>query len=197
MDVGDIALPKRNTGLIVTGLGLLGLLLAAVLWFTSGSPEKPSVTPEPAAAGMPEPARPTTPEPAPKAEEPVPPPVPEPPALPSVEPEVQVALSAKPQVVEVFSAGALIGHTPLTLPRPKAGEPAVELILRADGYKDLALRITQFSQEKLYVELDKERRRGGTPARPSEPAGPKKTPDAPDNSQRKPRPPTEVLDPWG
>jgi eukaryotic-like serine/threonine-protein kinase len=198
MDVGDIALPKKNTGLIIGGVGALGIALALVLWLTSGSDDKQNVTPEPQKPATEAPvATPTpTPEP-PKAEEPPakveePEPVPQPPV-------VQVALSAKPETVEVFSAGALIGHTPLTLPRPKAGEPALELILRADGYKDLALRITQFSQEKLAVELDKERKRGGatTPARPHEPANPQKPDQQPDNPQRRPRPQTEVLDPWG
>jgi hypothetical protein len=200
MDVGDIALPKKNTGLIIGGVGALGIALAAVLWLTGGSADKQSVTAEPQKPTTEVPVAQPTPElgPPPKAEE-APPKVDEPKSEPPPLPVVQVALSSKPDAVEVFSAGALIGHTPLTMPRPKAGEPAVELILRADGYKDLALRITEFSQDKLSVELDKERRRGGAaPARPNEPEKPQRTPDSqPENPQRRPRPQTEVLDPWG
>jgi serine/threonine-protein kinase len=201
MDVGEVALPKKNTGLIIAGVGVLGIVLALVLWLTGGSDNKQNVTPEPQKPTTEAPVAQPTPEPTPppKAEEP-PAKVEEPKPEPAAEPVVQVALSSKPDAVEVFSSGALIGHTPLTLPRPKAGEPAMELVLRADGYKDVALRITQFSQEKLSVELDKERRRGNgaTPARPNEPSNPQKTPDSqPENPQRRPRPQTEVLDPWG
>jgi serine/threonine protein kinase len=194
MDVGDVSIPKKNTGLIVGGLGVVGVVLALVLWLSSGSDEKQQVTPELGTPAATAPVAEPTPEPV-KAEEPpakVDEPPPEPPALPVV----QVALTTKPETVEVFSSGALIGHTPLTVPRPKAGEPALELTLRADGYKDLALRITQFSQEKLSIELDKERRRNGsTPPRPSEPANPPRQPD--NQPERRPRPQTEVLDPWG
>jgi serine/threonine-protein kinase len=199
MDVGEVALPKKNTGLIIGGVGVLGIILAAVLWFTGGSDAKQNVAPEPQQPATQVPA--ADPAPAPKAEETPPPKVEEPKPEPQAVPEppiVQVALTAKPETVEVFSSGALIGHTPLTMPRPKAGEPPLELILRADGYKDLALRITQFSQEKLSVQLDKERKRGGSqPARQNEPANPGKTPDQQPDQQRRPRPQTEVLDPWG
>jgi serine/threonine-protein kinase len=203
MDVGDVVLPKKNTGLIVGGVGVLGLIVAAVIAFSGGGDDKPSVTPEPGQPAVTASAGNTTPEPKPeavqKAEEKPTEKVPEPPPLPV--PVVQVALTSKPESVDVYSDGALIGRTPLTVPRPKEGEKALEIVLRADGYKDLALRITQFSQEKLAVELDKDRRRNNNnnaaPNRPEAPAPARPAEPAEDNNRRKPRPPTEVLDPWG
>jgi serine/threonine-protein kinase len=207
MDVGEVALPKKNTGLIVAGLGVLGLIAAAVFFFAGGGDDKAAVTPEPGQPVVQGSAANPTPDPKPEvAEKPEDKPaenkVPEPPPLPVPVPVpvVQVALSSKPGSVEVYSDGALIGHTPLSIPRPKEGEKALEIVLRADGYKDLPLRITQFSQEKLAVELDKDRRRNGNNAAPSrpEPAAPARPAEpAEDNNRRKPRPPTEVLDPWG
>jgi tRNA A-37 threonylcarbamoyl transferase component Bud32 len=203
MDVGDVALPKKNnTGLIIGGVGVLGLILAAVLAF-SGGDDKPAVTPEPgqqqpAAQGPTQPAAETKPEPTvDKGEDkPAENKVPEPPPPPT--PQVQVALTTKPANVDVFSDGALIGHSPLSIPRPREGEKAVEIVLRADGYKDLTLRITQFSQEKLSVELDKDRRRNNGSAAPGRPDAPPATrPSEQPEDKKKPRPPTEVLDPWG
>lgn len=192
MDVGEVSLPKKNTGLIIGGLGVVGLIVAALIAFSGGG-DKPAVTPEPTTPAAQAPAQPA-PEPQPEAkpEEKPAEVVPEPPPAPAV----QVALSSKPSS-EVFSQGVLIGHTPLTLPRPKEGEPALELVLRADGYKELSLRITQFSQTALAVELDKERRRNGaSPAKPEQPAQEQPKP-ADNNDRRRPRQSTEVLDPWG
>jgi tRNA A-37 threonylcarbamoyl transferase component Bud32 len=201
MDVGDIALPKKNiTGLVIGGVGVLGLIAAAVIFF-SGGDDKGEVKPEPGTPAVTQPAA-ANPEPKPEvaedkaAENKVPEPPPPPPPPP---PPVQVALKTKPESVDVYADGALIGHTPLTLPRPGEGQKPLEIVLRADGYKDLPLRITQYTQEKLSVELDKEKERrrgsGASPSRP-EPSTPAR-PEPADNNNRKPRPPTEVLDPWG
>jgi hypothetical protein len=97
----------------------------------------------------------------------------------------------------VYADGRLIGRTPLSLPRPAEGQ-TLEIVLKADGYKDLALRITPYTQETLALELDKEkeRRRGGSGASPGRPEPSTPARPEPDNN-RKPRPPTEVLDPWG
>jgi hypothetical protein len=196
MDVGDVRLPKKNTGLIIGVAAALALALGVGVFALSGG-EDTTVKPEPAApvqqqpaAGQPATAEPAQAEPAEPSPKPdaVPPP-PEPPA-------VQVAISSKPDSVDVYSDGALIGHTPFEVQRPKAGEPAVELTLKADGYKDLPLRITQFSQQKLSVELDKERRKPGAVA-PAPAQTPKPKPEPEETPKTKPRPSTEVLDPWG
>jgi tRNA A-37 threonylcarbamoyl transferase component Bud32 len=199
MDVGDIALPKKNTGLIIGIAAGLALLLGIGAFALSGG-EETAVKPEPAAPASGQPTPTTQPAPVdptpPAAVEPEPKAAPEP-QVPEP-PQVQVAINSKPDAVEVYNDGALIGHTPLEVPRPKAGEPALELTLKADGFKDLPLRITQFSQQKLSIELDKERRKPGSvaPARPVEPVKPKTEPEEP-KPKTKPRTSTEVLDPWG
>jgi len=137
-----------------------------------------AVTPEPT---VPEPAKPpeTKPEPA-------------------AEPTVQVTIKTKPDAVEVYSDGDLIGHSPFELPRPKRGEPPLKLTLKTDGYKELSLSISQYSQQSLSVELVKERRKtgGSTSTKPAEP--PAKQPEEEKKPTKpKPRTSTEVLDPWG
>jgi serine/threonine-protein kinase len=197
MDVGDVQLPKKNTGLIVGVFAALALALGIGVYAFSGGEEptvKPEPTPAPAASSAPAATEPppAAAEPTPKGGEPDSVPQPPPP------PAVHVAINTKPDSVDVYNDGALIGHTPLEVPRPKGGEPALELTLRADGYRDLPLRITQFTQQKLSVELDKERRKPGSvaPPRPAEaPKPPKAEPE--DKPKTKPRPSTEVLDPWG
>jgi eukaryotic-like serine/threonine-protein kinase len=201
MDVGEVALPKKNTGLIV-GIAVVLALVAGIGTFAFSGGDETAVKPEPAPSGeqTPTPTQPAAPDPTPPAPataEPEPKAEAEPPAVPEP-PQVQVAITSKPDAAEVYNAGALIGHTPLEVPRPKAGEPAVELTLKADGYKDLPLRITQFSQQKLSIELDKERRKPGNvaPVRPAEPAKPKTEPEE-TKPKTKPHTSTEVLDPWG
>jgi hypothetical protein len=116
---------------------------------------------------------------------------------PAGEPEkkIKVHLTSAPARVEVYQAGGLLGRTPFSLPRPGNKEPALDLVLKADGYKDLAVRVTYLTQEELHVELEKVRRSSGGTARPTP------TP-VPSPEEKKPvrKPPsapsTEVLDPW-
>jgi serine/threonine protein kinase len=193
MDVGDVALPKKNTGLLIGGgLALVAVVLGLILAFSGGGDDDKVVKPEPS---VPQPTAPAavTPDPVP---EPVKPPETKP--EPPVEANVQVTIKSKPEQVEVFSDGSLIGHTPLDLPRPKRGEAPLKLTLKADGYKELALSISQYSQPNLTVELDKERRKSGgsTTTKPAEPA-PKPPEEDKKPNKPKPRTSTEVLDPWG
>jgi serine/threonine-protein kinase len=188
MDVGDVSLPQRsNKGLILGGAALLlALAVAGGFMASGGEPEK---KPEPVAAAPVEAPKPVEPPPA-KAE-----PAQDPAPAPEVEKKVKVHITTSPARVEVHQADALLGRTPFNLPRPKSGEPAVALVLKADGYKDLPIRVTYFTQEELHVELEKVRRSSGSTARPAP------TP-APDPDEKKPtrKPPsapsTEVLDPW-
>ena len=193
MDVGDIALPKKNTGLIIGGaLAALIVVVGLILAFSGDDGDKKVVTPEPPAPTPTAPAA-TVPEPAPVE----PSKQPETKLAPVAEANVQVTVKSKPDSVEVYSDGAMIGHTPIDLPRPRRGEPALKLTLKADGYKELALSISQYSQPNLTVELDKERRKsnGSTTTKPVEPTKPPEEDKKP--TKPKPRTSTEVLDPWG
>jgi hypothetical protein len=118
---------------------------------------------------------------------------------------VRVRIASKPEGAEVFNEGALLGHTPFDLERPKRGEPGLDLTLKLAGYKDQAVRVTAYTQEKLTVELDK--RRGSPAPSASTPAASKPAPTPqpapapaakPEEAPRRQRtrPSTEVLDPW-
>ncbi|MET0285130.1 MAG: protein kinase, partial [Polyangiales bacterium] len=208
MDVGSFELPKsKNTGLFI-GAAIVALLVVGggIYAFSGGSEPEPSaqVTPEPSPPVV---APPPTPSP-----EPTPEPVPTGAATPeptpaAAEEAVQVKITSKPEGAEVFNDGALLGHTPFELERPKRGEPGLDLTLKLSGYKDQPVRVTAYTQEKLSVELDKKRGSSSssastpTPA-PTKPAvTPAPTPapatkPAEEPRRQRARPSTEVLDPW-
>jgi serine/threonine-protein kinase len=193
VDVGDVSLPKKsNTGLIIGAIAVvLALGGGAFLAFSGGNePEAQVVKPDPA------PAPPVEPTPAPT------PPVVEEQKPAAAEPEkpapvVVVTISSKPSGAEVLRDGALIGRTPFQVPRPARGEPALDLVLKQDGYKDQPVRVSQLTQIDLKVELERRRSGSSSAAKPAEPKP--STPAAEEEKKPKPRPAapaTEVLDPW-
>ncbi|MFT3922459.1 MAG: serine/threonine-protein kinase [Myxococcales bacterium] len=194
MDVGDVQLPqKSNKGLIIGAAAAAVVLIGGIVAAMSGGDEKPEVKPEP-----------PPPVAAQQKPDPIPPPVEEkpaatPPPLPPVEEIVQVTIASTPSGADVFNDGALIGHTPFQLPRPKRGEAALDLSIKLDGYKDLPLRVNAFTTPQLTVELEKERRRsggGGGSAKPSEAPKPAAEEEKKPNKPKPNTPATEVLDPW-
>jgi len=188
MDVGDVSLPQRsNKGLIFGAIAAV-LLLGGVGGFmaTSGG-EEPAEAPKPTPVAV----APVQPVPAPepvKAEAPAP-----------AEPAevVKVLLKSTPPNAEVYLSGALIGHTPLSVPRPKHGEPALDLMIKSDGYKDLSVRIIDLTPEEFPINLEKARRSSGNTSKsestptPAPVVDDKKPGKRPGNA-----PNTEVLDPW-
>jgi serine/threonine-protein kinase len=174
MDVGDMQLPQRsNKGLIIgvaaaVLLGVIGVVVAL-----SGGDEPQAQAPvQPVAP-------PVAPTPAP---EPVVEPEPDKPAAAEPAPVVKVTLRSTPNNAEIYQGGALIGRTPLALPRPRAGEGPLDVVLKADGYRDLNVRIISLTPEDFPVELE---------PTPTPAAEEKKPPKRPPST-----PSTEVLDPW-
>ncbi len=105
---------------------------------------------------------------------------------------VEIAVASNPSRARVFDPdGALLGETPFRIRRP---EPNVRLdiVLKQDGYEDLAVAITHSSAETLNVEL-----------RPRE-RDPRASPRTPATQPSNERPASEgerrrepFLDPWG
>jgi hypothetical protein len=99
--------------------------------------------------------------------------------------------------VQVFDAeGALLGDTPLALPRPSRGE-RIAIELRATGYAPQPVMLSDLSAERVLVRL--ESRASGrrptlieAPAAPPNPtAQPPAEPTAPTPQRR-----SELRDPW-
>ena len=110
---------------------------------------------------------------------------------------MRVQIASTPTGAEVHNDGALLGRTPFTIERPRAGEPALDLVLKLSGFKDAPIRISAYTQEKLAITLA--RRWTAVPSAPVRPPPVKPDPVKPpvDEPPRpRPRPPTEVLDPW-
>ena len=53
----------------------------------------------------------------------------------------------------VHNDGALLGRTPFTIDRPKAGQPPLDLVLKLSGFKDAPVRISPYTQEQLQITL--------------------------------------------
>ncbi len=192
-------LVKSKTGLVV-GIGVAVLVLggvaaAAMMMF---SPNHTLPTPVPPLAGAPNaPALPLAPVAGNAA--PSPPASPQPsPAAPEV---VPVAITSEPASASVFIDGALIGNTPVTIPRPLAGDRTVEV--RAAGYATQTVLITSTSAATLNVTLVREALR--VPRR--EEAGHRETAATPPHAYPAPAPQpahrprrpsvgSEVVDPW-
>jgi predicted Ser/Thr protein kinase len=187
VDVGDVSLPKKsNMGLIIGAAAVLLIGGVGAIFALKGGDEPAAVVkPEPAPVAEPKPVEPPAPQPQPAAT---------PELKPSAE-IVQVTITAKP-VAEVYREGGLIGRTPFQVPRPERGEPALEVVLKADGYRDLTVRVSQLTQPDLPVELEKQRR-GSSSSRPSTPSpAPTPAPAEDPKPNKRPAPQTEVLDPW-
>ncbi len=187
MDVGDMSLPQRSNRSVILG-GIAGLALLGIVGFfvmgSGKSADPASEAPTPvvvAPVAVPSPP----PEPA-KIEQP---------STPAPVARAKVSLTSKPANAEVYASGALIGRTPLSVPRPSHGEPALDLMIKSDGYKDLSVRIIDLTPEEFAVELEK-RRGSSTPPKVTTP------PPVPAAEDKKPSkrpgsaPSTEVLDPW-
>jgi predicted Ser/Thr protein kinase len=203
MDVGSFELPKsKNTGLFIAAAIVALLVVGGGIFAFAGGREEPA----PAAQVTPEPPPTVTPPPTPEPAKPEPEPVAQgantPPEPAPAEEVVRVKIASKPDGAEVFNDGALLGHTPFDLERPKRGEPGLDLTLKLSGYKDQPVRVTAYTQEKLTVELDKKRGSSASASTPNKPSAqptpaPASTPK-PEEAPRRPRarPSTEVLDPW-
>ncbi len=177
-------LPLAIGALVVLGLGIGGFALLG----RSSSSDANVVKPADQGAAAPQPAAP--------APAPAPAPQPEPPAAPPVAPPAQVTISSSPAGAEVYRDDALLGNTPVTLDKPKAGEH-VELELRLSGYQSKSFSITKMTEDELKVTLSK--RATSTHSKP-----PSRPQPAPVENKPKPKPKpqhhgvdTEVLDPWG
>jgi len=186
MDVGDMQLPQRsNRGVLFGAIAAVLVVGGLGAFFATGSSEPTEAAPTPVAAA---PVAAPTPPPEPaKVEQP---------STPAPVPQVKVSLKSTPSNAEVYASGALIGRTPLSVPRPSRGEPALDLTLKSDGYKDLSVRIIDLTPEDFPVELEKVRRSSSAPPKvvtpPPTPAVEEKKPTKrPGNA-----PSTEVLDPW-
>ncbi len=213
VDVGNFELPKRKGLGLALGGGVLALALVGVGVFVTREETAP-VTPEPSAQASSasplsaSPSGPAATQPntsAAGAEPSVPPPVPA--AEPKADPgapaaaeagATRVQIASTPSGAEVYSDGVLLGRTPFEIVRPERGEPALDLVLKAAGHKELAVRVTPYTQEELAVTL--ERKRTGSAPAPHVSAPPPAKPSEPPKQEepRRPRvrPSTEVLDPW-
>ena len=81
---------------------------------------------------------------------------------------VMVSISSNPPGAEVHGPnGALIGNTPISLPRPSGGDNVV-YTLQLAGYQDRTVALSQHSQPEVRVNLQEARRTGGRrPHRPT------------------------------
>src|SRR5690606_18969118 len=96
---------------------------------------------------------------------------------PAVEPVVaapaSITVESVPATVQVFDTeGALLGDTPLSLPRPSRGE-RIGIELRAAGYATQPVVLSHLSTERVLVRLERHspapRRRAPVAERPAEP----------------------------
>ena len=179
-------------------IGLLAIAGGAVaLYFTVLAPE-PEPPPPPIAQPEPPPIE------EPVIEEPVvveadPTPVEEqPPEAPPVPEPVMVRIVSDPPGVEVWSAGALLGNTPFSVPRPERGEEPPGITLKHPGYNDYEVRLSPLTQREVRVNLVRARSHSTTRRPPSETTTTTTAETPPPPVERPPQNPgrTEVLDPW-
>jgi serine/threonine-protein kinase len=181
------ALPLVVGAVVLLAGGAAAFLLVGGQGGTAPADEH-LVQPAPVEPAPPAPPAPSVP--APTAPPPAPAPVPPPTAVKMV----QVTIHSDPVGAELYRGGALLGNTPVSLPRPDGSE-AVELELRAKGYAPKPFSITSQTGETLNVALAKVatprvHKAAPRPAPVQEPAAPKGKP------QKQRRVQTEVLDPW-
>jgi hypothetical protein len=203
----DVVAPKSKLPLVLGAGGVLALLGAAGIAFAvlGGGGEETS-TPVP----------PVTP-----------PVVEEPPAVvvaetandENVEEQgstetMTVTITSVPDGVEVWRADELLGNTPFTTPKPREGEPRLELVLRHAGHLDQPVRISSQTAASVRISLREERAvssrrssRGSmrsssssstmTEAVAETPAMTAVTSNPDPPAMMRTRTTTEVLDPWG
>jgi hypothetical protein len=125
-----------------------------------------------------------------------------------------VTITSVPDGVEVWRADELLGNTPFTTPKPREGEPRLELVLRHAGHLDQPVRISSQTAASVRISLREERAvssrrssRGSmrsssssstmTEAVAETPAMTAVTSNPDPPAMMRTRTTTEVLDPWG
>lgn len=135
----------------VAGVGLLALagVVGIVVWL--GSPEDAPST-DPTFEAVP---RPPAMKPKAEAKAALAVPTPSRDTLPrGVDPEQIVHLESEPTGAEVVVDDAVIGNTPLPLPRPASGEER-RIVLRYPGHETTAVALTSSSPSEIRVALPK------------------------------------------
>ena len=193
--LGQPAIPGRRP-LLPLAIGGVVLLLAGVgvfVWSMSSSDTnvvKPaSEPPQQAAAG---PAAPAEPAPAaPQAAQPAQ----QPPAAPQ---PTEITIRSEPAGAEVYRNNALIGTTPVAVPKP-SGSEQMELELRLSGYEPRTFSITAMTEDDFKLTLSKRSSsHRSSPAHAAPPPSENHPPKQPKRPERQKRGvDTEVLDPWG
>jgi eukaryotic-like serine/threonine-protein kinase len=124
----------------------------------------------------------------------------EPPAEP-----VEVEVTSTPGGAKLFLEGALVGNTPVRVPRPEAGQ-AYRAVLRHRGYQERAFELTATSPPTMALDLEPQKAAARRTVRRSAP--PRETKAAPPPEQASPQPEPkpkrrpfpsvtqEVVDPW-
>jgi serine/threonine-protein kinase len=64
-----------------------------------------------------------------------------------------IAVASDPPGAEVFQDGALLGATPLSVPRPTTG--TVDMELKLEGYRSSLMRLTSSSPERIMASLER------------------------------------------
>ena len=144
--------PTSKTGLIA---GLVVMLLAiggGAAWFLGQGEDPPPVVENDPVPEVEEPVQETT-----TVEEPTQ--VGGTETEMQAEPEATVRIESDP-AAEVWRGDEFIGTTPVDLPKPGRGEPALSLELRADGYQTRAFNVSHLtSTDVVRMELARARRR--------------------------------------
>jgi serine/threonine-protein kinase len=110
---------------------------------------------------------------------------------PTAEPIIEVVVvDSDPSGVTVVMDGAIVGSTPVRLPRPRSGQRSLEL--RHDGYQRQRVDIDAQSPAVLRVTLRKRVAPAKVVAKPSSVAPAPK----PSASRKTPQKASEVVDPW-
>jgi hypothetical protein len=145
--------PRAGLGSNLRWAGLAAAIAAVigVIALSSGD-DAPTPNPQPALAAEPTaPASPPVPEKPPANEAnavaPTPP-------TTDVAPKPQaIDVGSQPPGAEVFHDGALLGTTPLSLPRPTDGQ--LDLQLKLDGFRTALMRVMPSSPERIVATLER------------------------------------------
>ena len=195
--------PKSNTGLMIA-LGVIALLVLggggfAAAWFFVLNP-----TPVVVADSPPVVSPPPVVEPPPVAQDTVAEDGAEDTREVTAPPEPVQAMTrliTDPEGAEVYSAdGALIGNTPLDLPRP-SDDTTLQVTIRMPGYEDRTFTASRLTAAEVTVRLEQERvaTRGRRPVRPA-PVTPQVPVATPLSGPSRPSRPTsigsEIIDPF-
>ncbi len=198
--------PKSKTGLMIA-LAVIALLVLGGGGFAAAYAFVLSPTPEPVVVADPPPVAPPLVEPPPVAEgtaedtaEDAPEVTPTEPAEPV---QAMTRLVTDPVGAEVYSAdGALIGNTPLDLPRP-SDDTTLQVTIRMPGFEDRTFTASRLTAAEVTVRLEQVRvaaRRGRRQAQaPAVPAVPVATPLGGGTSRPPPRSTSvgsEIIDPF-